>query len=245
MAKSRLDTTGLYCQYAKGAFCGGYISSNGGDLIAPIVWILHTACLPITLTLGIGTKVAIDRFTRKQLSQDEITKLVEQLAELDDASFEEMVKQITSHDAKTINSYGLIEDLSSIDNNTKYKITNLKSRIENNLRSNLANKQQKEMHEKVDQITTNMRKELGDYAKNVMVTVNNKYDKPFTVEELQLIDDEAENQRTIFLNEKRLAQQNLIIEYLKNNMNAGTKTEQIIYNAVMNPIKINDINAIE
>lgn len=84
----------IYGKNAIGTFGGGFISV--AEEIAPIVWVVHIALLPATLTIGAGTKTAIDVHTRNPLEEREKAQKIEQIKRIPDTAIDEVIAQLVT-----------------------------------------------------------------------------------------------------------------------------------------------------
>lgn len=213
----RLDTAALYCENAKNTFYGGYINTNDAPYpTAPLFWLAHTALLPVTLTIGAGIKTGLDAMTRNELPEDELLNLEKQLTDMDNKQFDKVVNKIMTYNPKSITSNQLRIDLDAVEQDTKLRLCELKGKIQIEFERTIS--------EKICQ-------RLGPDANDLTININSHY--PFTPAE------QAENDYKIRIGSipiyeiKRGNQQKLIIEYLHNNINAGTKMEHIIKEAII------------
>ena len=87
----------LYYENIKKIFFGGYTKLNADSLLAPLVWILHTLFLPLTLTIGAGITTIIDIITKIELTSTEIIILKNNLKKLNDLQIKEIVNEMLKY----------------------------------------------------------------------------------------------------------------------------------------------------
>ena len=113
MKKNFID---IYKRNVQGTFLGGFNSGwekiYGIGVIVPIA---HFFLLPLTLTFGAGIKAIIDFFSRKEIPEETLSSVNNQVAALDAEGITPLIDEISKYkDAKSTSSQKLIRMLHAL-----------------------------------------------------------------------------------------------------------------------------------
>lgn len=213
--KQKQGVFGLYCRNVKGTFNEGY-PEGPSTFIDPILAFWHTVFLPVSLTIGAGTKTCVDLISRKPLSDDDIEKMKNAIDTLDDDNFNKLVNDILGYQAKSNGSNQLKADLRAAIIDEK-----------NNMEKIFNNECQKEINKRNADLLARLDPSLKNnpsfiFKCNAQLTDNEKNDIRKRVTE----SNKDESNKNI-----RQAQQKAIKSYLDDIKNVGKKMEHVIKGA--------------
>lgn len=216
----RLNTTGLFAQNAKTIFKTGYVGPL--DVPPPIVWLFHTLFLPISLTVGAGVKTGVDAMSRKELSTEDLQIVKIQLATLSDEQLDQVVADVIKYNPKSELSRSLKTTLQDINAAADQELAKLKKSVFDQFAS-----------EKQQEFFTAISEKFGAANKMQASQLIIK-ETDFTAEESKQMQDKIAAESIGIVANKRKQQLEAIQGYLDNNINAGTKMEQVIEQSVRN-----------
>lgn len=205
----------LYTKNVKSTFFSGYNyrKDSATAYESPLVWILHTALLPVSLTIGAGALTFYELHNRNLLSEEQIKMLKLHLEELDPKQFDQMVLEIIDRPVKfTKDIYDLTKDLQSELKIYNYEAGSLHQDLDVKLREDFKQLKEKQLLKEANQhllpknkITTIQIELKQDDLNEINTSLS-------TIQQHQQIDIQ-----------KRIKQKELIISYINNNLNAGSE----------------------
>jgi hypothetical protein len=118
---NKLKKESLFWKNVRGVFFGGYkladpLAGENNHYLAPFAFLLHTALLPITLTLGAGIKTLVDIATRNTpVSSNQISQTSERIKQLDENEINDLAQVITQYHPSSVSSKRLRKTVKEMD----------------------------------------------------------------------------------------------------------------------------------
>jgi len=209
----RIDPLNLYWSNVKDFFFKPYQFQDDPLSLYGLIWVIHTALLPVTLTIGAGTKTIVDMATRHPLSEKDMDNLINAIPTLSEEQFDELISIILQYTPRSDTSKKLIEDLKQACDDEAEVVSQLTGKLKNDLKN-----------EKVQAIISKLSPKEIVYAditasKNYSFTQAELADIHVTV--LRKTEEEFEVTR-------RKTQLAAITDYLKSSKNVGKKMGRVI-----------------
>lgn len=209
---TKINSTKIFAHNAVGTFFGGYRKYDD-----PIIWIVHSVLLPISVTVGAGIKTLIDVKSRHEINDEELKQIDQGLENLKGSDFDAFIYNVTQYPAKSNASRLLITNLREERLREQALIDEYAAKEKYHFLENKLNE-----FKKVNEADNNL--------PYVRLEVNTHCS--LTEDDKQILNDKIKPYIEQQENERRNKQRDLIKIYLHDEINAGKKMQHIIKDEV-------------